>query len=85
MDLAFTPEDLRFQDEVRAFIADNLKQETVEKNRRGLKLEKNDYVDWQKALARRGWIAPNWPVEHGGVEFSPAQAYIFETEWRRGP
>ena len=35
MDLAFSPEDLRFQDEVRSFVADNLKQETVEKNRRG--------------------------------------------------
>jgi alkylation response protein AidB-like acyl-CoA dehydrogenase len=84
MDLAFMPEDLRFQDEVRAFVADNLAKETVEKNRRGLKLEKHDYVNWQKALARKGWIAPNWPVQHGGVEFSQAQSYIFETECARG-
>ena len=83
MDLGFAPEDRRFQDEVRSFLADHLAHETAEKVRRGLKLQKHDYVDWQKALARKGWIAPNWPVNHGGVEWTPAQAYIFEMETGR--
>jgi alkylation response protein AidB-like acyl-CoA dehydrogenase len=43
-------------------------------------LDKEGQVKWQKALYERGWIAPNWPKEHGGANFTPNQKYIFDIE-----
>jgi alkylation response protein AidB-like acyl-CoA dehydrogenase len=82
MDLAFSDEDLTFQGEVRAWIADNYdedlrKQHSQSKN--GY-LDKAGQVRWQKKLASRGWAAPDWPVEHGGPGFTPSQRYIFNME-----
>ncbi|SLN34595.1 acyl-CoA dehydrogenase family protein [Oceanibacterium hippocampi] len=82
MDLSFTPEDIAFRDEVRAFIDeafdDDLRAK-VAASRNGY-LSKDDHVRWQKKLHERGWAAPNWPVEHGGCGWSASQKYIFETE-----
>jgi alkylation response protein AidB-like acyl-CoA dehydrogenase len=82
MDLAFSDEDLKFQGEVRAWIADNYDEDL----RRQHSQSKNGYLDkagqvrWQKKLASRGWAAPDWPVEHGGPGFTPSQRYIFNME-----
>jgi alkylation response protein AidB-like acyl-CoA dehydrogenase len=82
MDLAFSKEDLAFRDEVRRFIDGNFDAELRAK----LAQSKNGYLDkdgqlrWQRALYKRGWAAPNWPVEHGGTGWTPAQKYIFDIE-----
>jgi alkylation response protein AidB-like acyl-CoA dehydrogenase len=82
MDLAFSPEDLAFQAEVRAWIADAYDDDL----RRQMAQSKNGYLDkagqvrWQKKLAARGWAAPDWPVEYGGPGFTPSQRYIFNME-----
>jgi alkylation response protein AidB-like acyl-CoA dehydrogenase len=46
----------------------------------GIRLEKADYVRWQKILHKQGWMAPNWPVEYGGTGWTPTQKYIFAME-----
>src|SRR6478736_2680082 len=38
---------------------------------------------WQRALHKKGWGAPGWPVEHGGPDWTPAQRWIFEAESAR--
>jgi len=82
MDLSFSPEDLRFRDEVRAWIAENYADDL----KRQLSQSKNGYLDkagqvrWQKTLASRGWAAPDWPVEYGGPGFTSSQRYIFNME-----
>jgi alkylation response protein AidB-like acyl-CoA dehydrogenase len=82
MDLSFSKEDLAFRDEVRAFVAEAYDDELRAKNAQA----KNNYLDkegmlkWQRALYRKGWAAPNWPVEYGGPGWTPAQKYIFELE-----
>jgi alkylation response protein AidB-like acyl-CoA dehydrogenase len=48
--------------------------------RAGLPVSKEDTVRWQKQLFARGWIAPGWPVEHGGCAWTPTQRYIFDDE-----
>ena len=58
MDLQFSDEHRAFQTEVREFIADNLPNDIQEKVGRNLKLQKDDYVRWQKILHEKGWIAP---------------------------
>ena len=82
MDLAFSPEDLKFRDEVRAWIAEAYDQDL----RQQMAQSKNGYLDkagqvkWQKKLYERGWVAPDWPVEYGGPGFTPSQRYIFNME-----
>ena len=82
MNLDFSPEDVAFRDEVRAFIAEHFDDDL----RARLAQSKNAHVDrdgqirWQKKLYERGWIAPEWPVEYGGTGWNDAQKYIFNME-----
>src|SRR5215472_13704511 len=84
MDLSYTPEDIAFRKEVRAFIDANLDPATRAKVKGDKRLEKAEFVAWQKALHRKGWIAPHWPVEHGGPGWTPTQRHIFEEELAYG-
>ena len=82
MDLSLSPSDLKFQQEVRDWIAENFDAELRAK----MALTKNGYVDkasqvaWQKKLAAKGWIAPNWPTEHGGPGLTATQRHILHAE-----
>ncbi|MBV8602890.1 MAG: acyl-CoA dehydrogenase family protein [Candidatus Eremiobacteraeota bacterium] len=84
MDLAFTPEERAFREEVRAFIAARLPDDIRERVRNGAALEKDDFVRWQRILYERGWIAPGWPKEYGGTGWTPVQRHIFEEELAYG-
>ena len=82
MDLAFSADDLKFRDEVRTWIADNFdpKLKALQGQSKNGYLDKDSMVAWQKKLYERGWIAPDWPVEHGGPGFTSTQRYIFNME-----
>ena len=41
-------------------------------------------MNWQRILNDRGWLAPGWPVEHGGTDWTPVEKYIFDEEMARG-
>ncbi len=82
MNLDFSPQELQFRDEVRAWIAeaydDGLKA-LMARTKNGY-LDKEGQVRWQKKLFERGWAAPNWPEEYGGPGWTPAQRYLFQAE-----
>ena len=78
MDLAFTPEEQKFDDDVRAFVRANLPPDVRDKVKNGKHLGRDDYMRWQQALGKRGWLVYTWPKKHGGPGFTPAQRYIFE-------
>lgn len=80
MDISFSPEERAFQQEVRDFFANEYPADIIEKQAQGKELGKDDYVRGQKALAKRGWAAVNWPAEHGGTGWTPIQKYIFNNE-----
>ncbi len=80
MELVLTPEDEAFRGEVRAFLAENVSEDIRRKTMTGYRLSKAEHVGWQKTLYEKGWIAPGWPVEHGGTGWSPMQKHIFEEE-----
>ncbi|UXJ50847.1 acyl-CoA dehydrogenase family protein [Pseudomonas citronellolis] len=80
MDIHFTPDELAFRDEVRAFLRAKLPQDISTKVRLGKHLTKQDHQRWQRILAERGWYAANWPVEHGGTGWSLVQRHLFEEE-----
>ncbi|MCH8183071.1 MAG: acyl-CoA dehydrogenase family protein [Proteobacteria bacterium] len=84
MDLTFNRDEQAFRGEVRRFVAERLPADVKHKVENGLRLEKDDYLRWQKALYEKGWAAPGWPVEHGGPGWTPVQGYIFEQECALG-
>ena len=82
MDLDLSPQDLAFRDEVRAFLAEHL----TDAIRDGAAATPSVFVEpdigqaWNAVLHRKGWLAYQWPKEHGGTGWSPVQRYIFEKE-----
>jgi len=80
MNVDFSPEELSFQEEARQFLEEKYPKHIQNKVRNGLHLEKEDWVEWQKILADKGWAAVNWPVEHGGTGWTPTQKYIWANE-----
>jgi alkylation response protein AidB-like acyl-CoA dehydrogenase len=71
---------LKFQKEVQDFLKAEFPQDIKHKVDNGIRLEKDDFVRWQKILYKRGWVAPNWPEEFGGTGWTPTQKYIFAME-----
>jgi len=80
MDLSYTPEELAFQDEIRAFLRDELPGEIADKVRMGRELTKPDMERWHAILNARGWLAQNWPSAFGGAEWSAVQRHIYDVE-----
>lgn len=80
MDLNYSAEELAFRDEVRAWLRDNLPEELREKVVNYKELSKDDLLRWNKILAKKGWIAPEWPIEWGGQPWTVVQRYILEEE-----
>ena len=80
MDLNYTREEQAFRQEVHDFVRDNLPGDISHKVVHHQRLVKDDWVRWQKILYKKGWIAPNWPKEHGGCAWTPIQQHIFEDE-----
>jgi alkylation response protein AidB-like acyl-CoA dehydrogenase len=78
MDLAFTKDDLAFRDEVRDVVSKNLPKDIADKVAGGKHLERDDYMRWQQALGRQGWLVYTWPKKHGGPGWTVTQRYIFE-------
>ncbi|MGY9057597.1 MAG: acyl-CoA dehydrogenase family protein [Alphaproteobacteria bacterium] len=78
--MTFTAKDEAFRQEVRTFIYENLPQDIAQKHLAGMEIQKDDYMRWHKILAQKGWVAPNWPEEHGGCGWDTVQRYIFDEE-----
>ncbi len=69
MDLQFTPEQIAFRDEVRAWIADNLERPWTEEVR-DPSHDADSLVEvrrrWQRKLNEAGYLGMGWPAEWGG-------------------
>ena len=78
MNLEFSDSEVAFREEVRKFVAQELDPSIKHKVDKGLYLQKEDYLCWQAALCKQGWMAPNWPEIYGGTGWDPVQRYIFD-------
>jgi pimeloyl-CoA dehydrogenase large subunit len=85
MDLRFTPEEIAFRDEVRAFMKDKLPPSIRAKMIEGRHLSKDDLIDWQRILNAKGWAVPHWPEQWGGTGWSPVKTYLFRDEMQQAP
>lgn len=82
MDLTWSPTDIAFRDEVRAFLQEKLTPE-LQRSGRLMTSVYSDHdasLEWQRILHERGWAAPSWPLEHGGCDWSLTQHYVFSKE-----
>jgi len=80
MNLQFTEAENVFRDEVRVFLAEALPSDIQNKVRQGQRLTAEEHVRWQNCLNKQGWLAPSWPIEHGGTGWTPVEKHIFEEE-----
>ena len=80
MDINFSPQDLEFQREVRAWFQANTPEALKRKVVTGEMLQKDDIVNWQRKLDDRGWLVTGWPKEFGGPGWTPTQRYIYDLE-----
>jgi len=78
MDISYSEEEKKFQSEVKVFLAEKFPPDLGEKARAGIRFKKNDYLRWHKILNDKGWVAPFWPAEYGGQEWTPMQMNIFD-------
>jgi alkylation response protein AidB-like acyl-CoA dehydrogenase len=79
MNLEFSPEEIAFRDEVRAFIEANYPKRLKGKVLRE-DLSKEDFLAWHRILGKKGWSAPAWPKEYGGTGWTATQRYIWLEE-----
>ncbi|MGB7543951.1 MAG: acyl-CoA dehydrogenase family protein [Burkholderiales bacterium] len=80
MDLDYTPAELAFRDQVRAFVRAGLPQDISRRVLEHKRLHKDDWVRWQTILYQKGWAAGHWPKEYGGCAWTPIQMHLFEEE-----
>ena len=78
MDLAYTPEELAFRDEVRDWVNANLPKALADKQKKGMDLTKEDMQSWQKILGKKGWLGAGWSKEFGGPGWTAVQKHLFE-------
>jgi len=75
-----TPDERRWRAEVAGFVQQQLPADIARKGELGLKIDKDDYVRWQKILYREDWFAGAWAREHGGQGWDLRKQLIFTQE-----
>src|SRR5215211_334040 len=80
MDLNYSEDERAFRYEVRSWLDANLPADLKHKVATFQVLTKEETQRWHAMLARKGWVAPAWPVEWGGTGWNVVQRYIFEEE-----
>jgi alkylation response protein AidB-like acyl-CoA dehydrogenase len=80
MDLTFTPDELAFRDECRAWLEANVPRGLPSGDtREGFAR----HLEWERALFDARWAVVSWPEEYGGRDASPMEWLIFEEEYYR--
>jgi alkylation response protein AidB-like acyl-CoA dehydrogenase len=73
--------DDALREEVRAWLADNWRPETIKARDTSGWGASDDLKAWLAKVADAGWAAPRWPVEWEGRGLADAQARIVEREF----
>lgn len=80
MDMSFTPEQIRFRDEVRHWLSEAMPAEMKRQADNGHVFPTDEVMEWHRILYDKGWIAPNWPKEFGGTGWDTTKRFIFSEE-----
>lgn len=74
------PADRAFRHEVREWVGENL---PVALCNRSTRIDPPELKPWHRKLYERGWIAPHWPKEYGGMGATLTQQIILFEEISR--
>lgn len=74
------PADRAFRQEVRDWIGENLPADLCNRSAR---IDPPELKPWHRKLYERGWIAPHWPKEVGGMGATLTQQIILFEEISR--
>lgn len=77
MQLSYTPDEVQFREEVRAWLRANVPR--GKRPRAGTALREYD-LDWQRRQYEGGWAGISWPREYGGRGLTLAQQVIWYEE-----
>jgi len=80
MDMPLDAKDQAFRDEVRGWLDANLPADLRLKGERSIEFTRDEQLRWMRILSKKGWIAPNWPKEAGGTDWTALQKLLFEVE-----
>jgi alkylation response protein AidB-like acyl-CoA dehydrogenase len=72
--------DEAFRAEVRGFFEQHYPEPLRFMTRRA---RRQEMQPWWRTLYERGWVAPNWPVEHGGMGLDAGKILIYLEEMER--
>lgn len=75
-----SPQDAAFRAEVRAWLEANMPKALRGRTARP---HPPEILPWYRALSKRGWIAPHWPREYGGMGATLSQQIILGEEMAR--
>ena len=79
MDFRFTPEHEALRSEIRQFLAANLPPSPVP-TRPASEENWDAQIAFSWKLAAKGWVAPAWPKEYGGLAWPHIKQMIFNGE-----
>jgi len=84
MDFRFTTEEEAFRAEVKEFLKAELKpgwnDNFDSESELGVEVQGEFAKAFNKKLSERGWLAPAWPKNYGGMEASVMQQVIYNEE-----
>ncbi|HEX7095850.1 MAG TPA: acyl-CoA dehydrogenase family protein [Acidimicrobiales bacterium] len=83
MDLRYTPEELAFRDELRAWLHQVLPDVGPPPPDTDLEARRRYETGWQRMLYDAGYAGINWPKEYGGRGATPTEHLIFLEETER--
>lgn len=86
MDFTYNDQELAFQEEVRAWVKENVPGDwgspawpiPTDPAKYEQELER-----WMKTVYEGGWMGITWPKEYGGREATPVEQFIFQEEMAR--
>jgi alkylation response protein AidB-like acyl-CoA dehydrogenase len=87
MDFTLSQSQYEFRDEVRAFLRGDEIQSELAKIAEYAPREEPNPIEIYRALGKRRWLAPAWPVEYGGMGASLVESAIVAEElcWQGVP
>ena len=82
MDFGFSKEEEEFRQEVKGFCQKEVTPELIEDYEREAGYTPRIW-EFLRKLGARGWLAPQWPKEYGGLESDYMKKFIIEQEVTR--
>ena len=80
MDLNLSPDEIKFRDELRAWLAANAPTDWDERREESMESRFEYLKRWQRKLYEGGWAGISWPKEYGGRGASLMEQVIFWQE-----